>query len=44
MSDLLSASERPWHDGLNIAAYAVLAWLEVPLFKAIVTIVAAGSS
>jgi hypothetical protein len=43
MSDLLSASERPWRDGLNIAAYAVLAWLEVPLFRAIVTVVAAGS-
>ena len=43
MSELLSASERPWRDGLNIAAYAVLAWMEVPVFKAIVTIVAAAS-
>jgi hypothetical protein len=43
MVELLSASRRPWRDGVNTAVYAAVAWSEVPIVKAITLVVAAAA-
>lgn len=36
VAELLAASPHPWRDGINVAACAAVAWLEVPMIKVIV--------
>jgi hypothetical protein len=43
MVELLAASQRPWRDGVNVAAHAGLAWSEVPMVKVTILIAAAAA-
>ena len=43
LADLLAVSNHPWRDGVNVAGHAALVWSEVPVFKAMVVVLAAAS-
>ena len=42
IAGLLAASQHPWHDSVNVALYAALAWTEVTMFKPMMLILAAA--